>query len=110
MAARGAQPVLLEEIWLPLPLFAALAEGDPAGWDDLLYPMFAQRCGVHVARAIDEIGFCAAAAAQAAVLGLPAGHPCARVQRRAFDLGGRCVESRRSLGDAHAFHYTVAIT
>ena len=58
------------------------------GWGDLLYPLFAERCGVHVHRAVDTIGFGSLAAAQARALRLPAGHPCARVQRQAFDLAG----------------------
>lgn len=106
----GAQPCLYEEIWLPLPLFAALAESSSADWGDLLYPLFAQRCGVQVHRALDSIGFGNLAAAPARALKLPAGHPCARVQRLAYDLAGRCVEARTTLGDAHAFSYTVAIT
>jgi GntR family transcriptional regulator len=106
----GRQPALHEEIWLPLPLFAPLATGDPAGWGDLLYPLFAECCGVHVHRAVDTIGFGNLGAAQARALRLPAGHPCARVQRLAFDLAGRCVEWRTTLGDANAFHYTVSIT
>ncbi|WP_230681512.1 UTRA domain-containing protein, partial [Paracidovorax cattleyae] len=32
------EPCLLERIWLPLDLFAALEEGDPQDWGDLLYP------------------------------------------------------------------------
>ncbi|CAD5372956.1 Transcriptional regulator, GntR family [Rubrivivax sp. A210] len=106
----GGQPALLEEIWLPLPLFAPLTGGDPAGWGDLLYPFYAERCGVHVQRAVDTIGFGRLGAVQARALRLAAGHPCARVQRQAFDLAGRCVEWRTTLGDANAFHYTVAIT
>lgn len=106
----ASQPALYEEIWLPLPLFAALAEGDPADWGDLLYPLFAERCGVHVHRAVDTIGFGNLSAAHARALRLPAGHPCARVQRQAFDLSGHCVEWRTTLGDANAFHYTVSIT
>lgn len=105
-----SQPALHEEIWLPLPLFAPFAESDPAGWGDLLYPAFAERCGVHVHRAIDTIGFGSLGAAHARALRLPAGHPCARVQRQAFDLAGHCVEWRTTLGDANAFHYTVSIT
>lgn len=106
----GGSPCLLEEIHLPLPRFQALAEDDPSEWDALFYPMYARRCGVHVQRASDEIGFGQFSAAQAAHLGLPPGHPCARVERRAFDITGRCVEVRTTLGDAHAFHYTVNIT
>jgi GntR family transcriptional regulator len=105
----GGQPVLFEEIWLPLPLFAALTESEPAVWGDLLYPLFAERCGVYVHRAVDTITFTSLAAAHARALRLPAGHPAARVQRQAFDLAGRCIEWRSTLGDANAFHYTVSI-
>ena len=104
------QPVLHEDIWLPLPAFAPLTQGNAAGWGDLLYPLFAERCGVQVHRAVDTIGFGNLGAAQARALRLPAGHPCARVQRQAFDMAGRCVEWRTTLGDANAFHYTVSIT
>jgi len=106
----GGEPCLLEEIWLPLPSFGALVEGDPHAWGDLLYPLFAERCGIHVHRAVDEISFDALGAADARALGLSAGHPCARVARRSFDVAGRCIEYRVSRGDAHAFEYTVSIT
>jgi GntR family transcriptional regulator len=106
----GGRPRLLEEIHLPLALFQPLADTPTSEWDDLFYPMYAQRCGVHVQRVTDEIGFGTLNAPQAAHLGLPEDHPCARVLRRAFDLTGRCVEARTTLGDAHAFHYAVTIT
>ena len=106
----GGQPRLFEELWLPLDLFEPLAEDDLSTWDDLLYPMFARRVQVHVHRALDDIGFAQLSATQARHLGLPAGHPCAQVQRSAYDLTGRCVELRITRGDAHAFHYTVNIT
>lgn len=114
----GGAPCLLENIWLPLPEFSALA-GDRAGahkgtgtedWGDLLYPLYAARCGVHVHRAVDEIGFAALSTAHARHLALPAGHPCALVTRSAFDIAGRCVEVRSTRGDAQAFHYTVTLT
>jgi GntR family transcriptional regulator len=106
----GGQPALHEEIYLPLPLFEAVQALEPAAWSDLLYPMFAERCQVHVQRAVDTIGFGNLGAAPARALQLPAGHPCARVQRQAFDLSGRCIEWRTTLGDANAFQYTVSIT
>jgi GntR family transcriptional regulator len=104
------QPCLLEEIWLPLPLFAPLLDGPPADWGDLLYPAFAERCGVSVTRAHDEIGFAALTAAQARQLDLPPGHPGVTVTRQAYDLTGRCVELRTTRADAYAFHYAVTIT
>ncbi|MFM9900216.1 MAG: GntR family transcriptional regulator [Polaromonas sp.] len=104
------QPCVYEEIWLPLARFAALADGDTGTWGDLLYPLFAERCGVHVHRAVDEIAFGVLTATQARHLALSAGHPCALVTRNAHDLAGHCVEVRFTRGDAHAFHYTVTIT
>lgn len=110
LRSLGGLPSLLETIWLPLPAFAALTEGPTADWGDLLYPLYAARCGLHVHRAVDQIGFGPLSAAQATALGLPAGHPAAVVTRDAFDLAGRCIEHRITRGDALAFHYTVTIT
>ncbi|MFM7331170.1 MAG: GntR family transcriptional regulator [Brachymonas sp.] len=104
------KPCLLEEIWLPLPSFSALADSEPAGWGDLLYPAYADLCGVLIHRASDTISFGQLGAAQAQQLALPAAHPCAIVQRLAFDWAGRCVEVRSSRGDAFAFNYSVNIT
>ena len=104
------QPCLYEELWLPSGLMGALAESDTRTWGDLLYPLFAERCGVYVHRAVDEIAFGALTATQARHLNLPAGHPCAKVTRNAYDVSGQCVEVRFTHGDAHAFHYTVALT
>lgn len=106
----GGVPRLLEELWLPLPLFDALVDSDLADWGDLLYPHFAEHCGVHVFRVVDQIGFAQLNAADARLLKLSAGHPCALVQRQAYDLAGRCVEWRITRGDAAAFRYTVSIT
>jgi GntR family transcriptional regulator len=104
------RPCVLEHIWLPLPLFAPLAEGDPTAWGDLLYPLFSRACGVHVHRAVDDIVFDALSQDNADDLGLPAGHPCAAVHRRTYDLLGHCIEVRTTRGDAHAFRYTTTIT
>lgn len=110
LRSLGGEPCLLEELWLPLPLFQPLADLEPQQWGDLLYPLYAERCGVHVHRAVDEIRFDTLPAADARALGLPAGHPCAKVTRQAFDRIGGCIEYRITRGDAHAFHYTVSIT
>lgn len=106
----AGQPGVYEEIWLPLARFADLASSDTSSWGDLLYPLFAERCGIHIHRAVDEIAFGVLTAAQARHLALSAGHPCALVTRNAYDLAGHCVEVRFTRGDAHAFHYTVTIT
>jgi GntR family transcriptional regulator len=103
------QPCLLEQLTLPLPLFDALASSDTAAWDDLLYPMYQRVCGVTIHRAEDKLGFGQLNAEQAALLQLEVGHPCVQVQRSAFDLGGRCLELRTTLGDAFAFEYTAQV-
>lgn len=110
LRSLGGQPRLLEEIWLPLPVFAPLLNIPPAEWGDLLYPFLAERCGVVVARAVDAIEFGSLVAPQARTLELAAGHPCVKVTRQAYDLAGRCVEFRSTWADAFAFHYTVSIT
>ena len=110
LRSLGGQPRLFEDIWLLLPLCAALPEVPLAEWGDLLYPFLAERCGVAVARAQDEIAFAPLTPAQSRVLDLSAGHPGVRVSRQAYDLAGRCVEWRTTCADAFAFHYTVTIT
>lgn len=103
------EPCLLETIHLPLPLFSPLVDADTTQWGDLLYPLFQRNCGVTVNRAEDVLRFSQLTKDQSRRLGLPANHPCVQVQRRAFDLSGRCVERRITLGDAHAFQYTLNI-
>lgn len=110
LRSLGGQPCLLEEIWLPLPAFEPLLALPLADWGNLLYPMFAERCGVAVTRASDEIGFASLSAAQARHLQLSAGHPGVTVTRQAYDLAGRCIELRFTRADAFAFHYSVTIT
>ena len=99
-------PCLFERIWLPLPTFNALAALNKSQWDDLLYPMFQRLCGVTVHKADDNVTFCLASVDVASPLQLRVQAPCARVERRAFDMSGRCVELRHSFGDALSFHYT----
>ena len=104
-----ARPCLLERLILPLPMFEALAESDTAAWDDLLYPMYQRVCGVVIHHAQDQLGFGQLTQTQGRRLQLEKGHPCVRVQRRAFDLSGRCVELRSTLGDAFSFEYTAQV-
>jgi GntR family transcriptional regulator len=106
----GGHPRLLENLWLPLDLFASLLDDDLDTWEHLLYPMYSRRFQVHVHHAQDRIGFGHLSAEQAQPLDLPANHPCVVVQRAAFDFTGRCIEARTTRGDALAFHYTVDIT
>lgn len=109
LRSLGGRPCLLEHITLPLPAFAALAASDTQDWDDLLYPMYQRVCGITVQRAEDHLSFGLLTAAQARQLELDTAHPCVQVQRTAYDLGGRCIELRTTLGDAFAFQYTAQV-
>ncbi len=104
-----SQPCLLETIVLPLPLFGPLADSDTEDWDDLLYPMYQQRCGVVVHHAQDDLRFAQLNVTQASRLKLEPGHPCVLVERQAFDVAGRCVERRTTRGDAFSFTYTAQV-
>lgn len=110
LRSLDGQPCLVEDIWLRLPLVQALVADEMGQWGDLLYPMLAQRCGVHVHRAVDDITFGTLGSVQARLLGLMPGHPCVLVTRCAHDMTGCCVEVRFTRGDAQAFHYSVTIT
>ena len=103
------EPCLLETIVLPLPLFGALADSDIHTWDDLLYPMYQQRCGVVIHKTQDTLSFSQLNGSQAKRLKLSVSHPCVLVERQAFDIAGRCVELRTTRGDAYAFKYTAQV-
>ena len=103
------EPCLLETIVLPLPLFGKLAESDTDAWDDLLYPMYQQRCGIVIQKTQDSLSFSQLNATQAKRLKLAAAHPCVQVERQAFDMAGRCVELRTTRGDAFSFKYTTQL-
>lgn len=104
-----AEPCLLETLVLPLPLFGPLADSDPHTWDDLLYPMYQQHCGVVIQKTQDTLSFSQLNATQAKRLKLAVAHPCVLVERQAFDMAGRCVELRTTRGDAFAFKYTAQV-
>jgi GntR family transcriptional regulator len=103
------EPCLLETIVLPLPLFGKLLDSDTDEWDDLLYPMLQQRCGVVIQKTQDSLSFSQLNATQAKRLKLAAAHPCVLVERQAFDIAGRCVELRTTRGDAFSFKYTAQL-
>ena len=109
LRSLASEPCLLETIVLPLPLFGKLADSDTHEWDDLLYPMYQQRCGVVIQKTQDHLSFSQLNATQAKRLKLAASHPCVLVERQAFDMAGHCVELRTTRGDAFSFTYTTQL-
>lgn len=104
-----SSPLLYETIYLPLPQFKKLATYRPADFEDLFYPMYAETCKVAVIKAKDHISFELIKKRDAKTLGLREGHPVVRVNRVAFDLTGKPVEYRSSVGDALTFQYVAEV-
>ncbi|MBU3616383.1 GntR family transcriptional regulator [Polynucleobacter sp. JS-Polo-80-F4] len=103
------RPVLYETIYLPLPKFKKLIDYKPKDFEDLFYPMYAKVCGVAVIKAKDQVGFELMKKVDAKALLMKEGHPAVRVNRIAFDLSGKPVEYRSSVGDAMAFQYSAEV-
>ena len=109
LRSLSQEPCLLETIVLPLPLFGNLVDSDTDAWNDLLYPMYQERCGVVIQKTQDNLSFSQLNATQAKHLKLAALHPCVLVERQAFDMAGRCVELRTTRGDAFSFKYSTQL-
>jgi GntR family transcriptional regulator len=103
------KPLLFETIYLPLPKFKKLVSYRPKDFEDLFYPMYTKTCGVAVIKANDQVGFELMKKADAKALAMKEGHPAVRVNRIAFDLTGKPVEFRSSVGDAMAFQYSAEV-
>lgn len=99
------KPVLHETIYLPLPKFKKLTTHKPGDFEELLYPMYAKQFKVAVIKATDQVGFELMKKLEANALNMKEGHPAVRVRRVAYDLTGKPVEYRSSVGDAMAFQY-----
>lgn len=105
----GNDPVLHEIIYLPLPKFKKLAGFKAGEFEQLLYPMYAKLCSVAIVKAKDHVSFELMKKMDAKALGMKEGHPAVRVNRTAYDLTGKPVEFRSSVGDALAFQYLAEV-
>jgi GntR family transcriptional regulator len=103
------EPLVIDEIALPLPRFARLATLPAAAFDELLYPLYERVLGVTIARAADRISFGRASASVAKTLGIAPGDPVVVIERIAFGRDGEPLEWRRSHGPAERFRYDVEI-
>jgi len=103
------RPLLYETIHLPLPKFKKLISYMTNDFEDLFYPMYAKSCGIAVIKAKDQVSFELMKKADAKALAMKEGHPAVRVNRIAFDLTGKPVEFRSSVGDAMAFQYSAEV-
>ena len=105
----NGNPLLYEIIYLPLPQFKKLMQFKSSDFDDLFYPMYAKVCEIAVIKAKDQVSFELMKKTDAKMLSMKEGHPGVRVTRIAFDLTGKPVEYRSSIGDAMEFRYVAEV-
>lgn len=103
------EPVLIEDIWLPLAKFEPLLNIDTAQFPNLLYPLYEQTCNVAVVSANEELMVEKASAEHARALRLAPKDPVILIERIAADVTGQPLEWRRSRGAAEKFRYQINI-
>lgn len=102
-------PVLVEDIYLPLPRFAALEGLDEDDFGELLYPTYERCCSTIVASAKEILTVTRTTPDDARLLHCRRGAPLVVIERTARTHDGCAVEWRRSRGRADRFHYRIEI-
>ena len=105
----GGQPLLAEEIFVPLALFDGLQEMPEPLFGPLLYPLYQERFGVIVTTATDEVTLGLADEKRARLLAIRSGEPVAIIERLARDPQRQPIEWRRAYGRGDRFRYRVEI-
>jgi len=109
-AAGGpAQPVVLDDLWLPGTPFKGLTLERMESWRGPLYRLFEAEFAVHMVRAEEKLRAVAAGADDAALLGVAPGTPLLSVERLSYTYGDKPVELRRGLYLTTAHHYRNAL-
>jgi GntR family transcriptional regulator len=100
-----ARPVVLDDIWLPGPLFKGLTADRLSAYRGPMYGLFESEFGVRMIRATERIRAVAAAGEEAGLLAVPIGSPLLLVERLSFTYGDKPVELRRGLYQTDNHHY-----
>lgn len=103
------QPLVAEEIWLPLNLFAAFMDIPVGDVPPLLYPTYDAHCGQAIVRAEEELTAELASRETARLLRVEPGAAVIVIDRLAYGFDGTPLEWRRSRGRADQFHYHTEI-
>lgn len=105
----GSEPILAEDIVLPLAPFRSFLDVPPTEVGPLLYPVYADRCGIFITRAEEVITIVPCPAPEARLLRCRAGASVVCIERLAFSLDDTPREWRRSYGPAARFRYRIDI-
>ena len=103
----AGSPVVMEEVFLPLPRFAALRDKPLPDFDTLLYPLYEREFGLIVGETEDELRVGLADARRAELLGMPEGDAVAIIDRLSLTVDGLPLEWRRAWGRGDRFAYRV---
>lgn len=104
-----SKPVLVEEIWLPLPRFSGFLEIEKREIGPLLYPVYDRECGQIVARAEEYLTAEAAGVEFSSILKVEPSEPVIVIERIAYSYDDVALEWRRSRGLAKEFNYHASI-
>ncbi len=102
-------PVVMEEIHLPLPRFAALRDRALSDFETLLYPLYEREFGLVVGGVEDELRVGLADARRAELLAVAEGSAVAIIDRLSLAVDGSPIEWRRAWGHGDRFAYRVSL-
>jgi GntR family transcriptional regulator len=105
-----AEPIVLDELWLPGALFRGLTAERLAEYKGPLYGLFETEFGTRMIRAEEELRAVAAEPAAAQLLQVAEGAPLLQVERVSYSYGERPVELRRGLYVTQRHHYRNTLT
>lgn len=104
LSFRGV-PVVLDDIWLPAPLFKGLTAEKLSDYRGPMYGLFESEFGVRMIRAEEKIRAVAADRSSAGLLALDAGAPLLSVERLSMTYGDKPVEWRLGLYNTATHYY-----
>jgi GntR family transcriptional regulator len=105
----AGEPLITEDLYLPLPRFRRFLDLDEAEIGPLLYPVYEREFGALVASVEDELWLGRADALRAELLQVEEGAPIIMVDRTSAGLDGRPLEWRRAYGRGDRFRYKVKL-
>ncbi|MEO8740860.1 MAG: GntR family transcriptional regulator [Casimicrobiaceae bacterium] len=101
----SGEPVVLDEIALPAPLFRGLTKTRVDAYRGSLYSMFETEFGVRMLKAQEKLSALTADAPTASLLKIRQGEPVLAVERVTYTYGDRPVEWRRGLCSTRRHFY-----